>query len=319
MAAANVVPLLLSLFALLGVGLALRAFKVLPASATDVINLLIVDVTMPALIVQTLRRASFDARMGPAVAAVAAALLVSLAVSVLVTRAFGLSRKVQGAAGLVGGFSNTGFLGLPFVLSLYPSRPQAAATAVVIDAVVTTTLLWTLGVGFASWMSGAPRVDEPRSRRLWRTVRKLVVKPLVLAVMLGALLSVTGAELPGFVDAALDRAGEATAALVFLSLGMSLDVAAVRGRVLALASISVVKLLLAPLVALGVVLALGVSGEIGEVAVLQAAMPTAMVSAIIAYTYGCDRGFAAGTAVTTTLGSLVSLPVVVVVLERVGL
>ena len=59
----------------------------------------------------------------------------------------------------------------------------------------------------------------------------------------------------------------------------------------------------------------GVRGEVADTAVLQAAMPTAVVSAIIAANAGCDARLASAAAVVTTLLSLLTLPLVVVILR----
>ena len=103
---------------------------------------------------------------------------------------------------------------------------------------------------------------------------------------------------------------------MFLALGLSLDLRSLRGRVRPLVAVAAVKLLLAPAVALGAAVALGLKRPVSEVAVLQSAMPTSMVSVIVAARYGCDGQFAAATAVVTTLGALASLPVVIEALRR---
>ena len=154
---------------LIAVGQLLRLLAVLPASAPEVLARVIVQVTMPALIVVILARARFEPALLPALLATTLALLAALALGALWLRLLGADRPAQGAAGLVSAFSNTAFLGLPFVLARYPGSPSAATTAVVIDTVDTTILLLTLGVGFATTMARTrPPTPGPRLPRLAR-------------------------------------------------------------------------------------------------------------------------------------------------------
>ena len=180
------------------------------------------------------------------------------------------------AAGLVSAFSNTAFLGLPFVLARYPGSPSAATTAVVIDTVDTTILLLTLGVGFATTMARTrPPTPGPRLPRLARAALQLLLRPMLLAVLVGLALALSDTPLPDLLATPLTQVGQATPTLAFLTIGLGLDLRSLRGQTLALAGIAGIKLLLMPALVAGILLALDVHGDVAHVAVLQAAMPTA--------------------------------------------
>jgi len=322
---AGVVPLLVGLFAILVIGAALKRQGRLDRRGVDLLNGLILDVTMPALILTILQRSHLGAGVGRALLAATIAMGASMALAVVVSRALGLSRQAQGAAGMVTAFSNTGFLGLPVVQAVFGRESPAASAAVVIDAVDTTFLLWTVGVSFAQRMGDGARFDARGALALFK-------RPLMIALAVGLALQLLSIELPGPALRALDTLGAATTPLVFLSLGATLDLGAVRGRLVPLFSIAALKLVVMPAVALAVVLALralqldaagggslaGVFalGAIDQVAVLQCAMPSALVSVILASRHGCDAHFAAGAAVLATLGAIFTLPLVVELLHR---
>lgn len=312
----DIAGLLLSLFGLISVGHLLRATGVLPATAPELLGRVIVYVTMPALIVVILARARWQADLLPAVLATTVALLVALTLGVLLLRWLGASRPAQGAAGLVASFSNTAFLGVPFILALFPGSPAAATTAVIIDTVDTTILLLTLGVAVATTLAGqrAP-ATTPVPRRIFATVVTLLQKPMIIAVLLGLGLAVGGVALPAVIAGPLTQIGQATPTLAFLTIGLGLDLGALRGQARPLAGIALIKLVVSPLVAGLVLFGLGVRGEVAQTAVLQAAMPTAVISAIIAASAGCDARLASAAAVVTTLLALVTLPLVVLVLR----
>lgn len=297
--------LLFTLVVALALGALLRRLGRLPREASATLNRLILDVTLPALVVGVLSDAVLDRAIVGALFATLAAQLVGLALGIGVARAFGLSRAAQGAAGLTAAFANTGFLGVPVAIALYGGRGVGPSTAILVDSFNTTVLLWTSGLMFARRMA----TDAPAGRA--PSMLGALATPLTAAVLLGLVLNLLHVAPTPMVREALDRLGAATTALVFLSLGLSLELGALRGRVPALVGVSVTKLVLAPLVALVAVRGLGLHGPIAQVAILQAAMPTAMLSAILAAESGCDGAFAAGVAVLTTLGATASLPFVI--------
>ncbi|WP_437627739.1 AEC family transporter [Sorangium sp. So ce1151] len=309
MPSGDLISQLLALFAVLGVGVLLRALGRSGQADAAVLNRLVIDVTTPALIVSVLRRSGIGQGAWGAVAASTIALFTCALAGIAVARALGLPRAAQGAAGLVGSFSNTGFLGVPLVLALYGQAGGAAGTAILVDSIVTTLMLWTFGVALAARMGAGGDADA-------RGLLRVLLHPNVLSIAAGLALHALSIPLPAWVERALDALGSATPTLVFLALGLSLDLRSLRGRVRPLMAIAAVKLLLGPAVALAAAFALRLERPTSEVAVLQSAMPTSMVSVIIAARYGCDGQFAAATAVVTTLGALASLPVVIEALRR---
>ncbi|WP_437330665.1 AEC family transporter [Sorangium sp. So ce381] len=310
MPSGDLISQLLALFAVLGVGVLLRALGRAGQADAAVLQRLVIDVTTPALIVTVLRRSGIGHGAWGAVAASTVALFACALAGVAVARALGLPRAAQGAAGLVGSFSNTGFLGVPVVLALYGDAGGAAGTAILVDSIVTAFLLWTFGVALAARMGGGGGGGG-------RGLLAVLLHPNVLSIAVGLTLHAVPIPLPVWLEHALGALGSATPTLVFLALGLSLDLASLRGRVRPLAAVAAVKLLLSPAVALGAAVALGLKRPTSEVAVLQSAMPTSMVSVIVAARYGCDGQFAAATAVVTTLGALATLPILVEALRRI--
>lgn len=315
----DILPLLLMLLGLISVGQLLRLLALLPPTAPDVLARVIVQVTMPALIVVILARARFESALLPALIATTLALLVALTLGALWLRLLRADRPAQGAAGLASAFSNTAFLGLPFILARYPGSHSAATTAVLIDTVDTTILLLTLGVAFATTMASTKPTTTPRLPRFTRALASLLVRPMMLAALLGLLLAFTSTPLPTPLVAPLTRIGEATPTLAFLTIGLGLDLRSLRGQTLALTGIAFIKLILMPAVVALILLALAVRGDVAHAAVLQAAMPTAVLSAVIASDAGCDARLASAAAITTALLSLITLPLIASLLTSIGL
>jgi predicted permease len=164
-----------------------------------------------------------------------------------------------------------------------------------------------------------PIVPGPRLPRIARALARLLLRPMIVAVLLGLALALTDLPLPDLLAAPLTQVGQATPTLAFLTIGLGLDLRSLRGHALALAGIAGIKLLVMPALVAGILLALEVRGDVAHAAVLQAAMPTAVVSAIIASDAGCDPRLASAAAVVTTLLALATLPLIAACLPAIGL
>ncbi len=312
----TIAPLLAGLFLVLAIGVALRAFARMGQTQADTINTIIVDVAMPALIISVLAKRDLEWSTSISLVPATIALFASGACALLVTRALGYGRAVQGSAALVASFSNTGFLGFPLLLALFPGNATASSTALMVDTVDTTLLLWTVGLALAHRFGNGAAHDA-------KAIARVLFRPLTLSIVVGLALRAldvhAGVAMPAFIDSSLDALGRTTSPLVFLSLGLQLDIAALRGRVLPVALVSALKLVLAPLICLAVVRGLGalvhIDETIASVTVLQCAMPSAMASVIIVARGGCDRAFAAGVATVTTVLCVATLPAVGWLLE----
>lgn len=308
---AVLVPLLAKLFAVLAAGALLRAR--LPTRTRPFLHRLILDVAMPALLLLVLSRVRVDPAVLIATVPVSLAQLAVGALALALARGFKLARPTQGSAAMTTAFANTGFLGYPVVLALWGTDATASTTAIAIDSVCTTAWMWSFGVVLAARFGGG------RAFSVGRLVRALV-RPLTLSIVVGLALSVAEVRVPAELDVLMEGLieglGVLVSVLVFFALGLSLDLGALRGRALPVATMSVLKLLVMPGLVLLLVRALGLPATIATVAVLQAAMPSAMVSVLLSAEEGCDPTFAAGVAALTTLACIVTLPGVSWLMEQ---
>ena len=302
--------LLVGFVAVVALGHALRASGRLPASAADTLNTVVTDVTMPALILATLGARAIPTTASRAVIAATVGLGAGLSLGALAARALGLGRPAQGASALAAGFSNTGFLGIPLILGLYPDAAEAGAAAVLIDAFVTTLWLYTAGVFWARRHGeGGERAPH---------VARLLLTPASIAVVTGLGTSLLGLRFPAPIARFAGLLGGATVPLVFLALGLRLDWKSVRGSLRPLLAVAAIRQAIVPAIVLGAAVALGLRGPVRDVTVLEAAMPSAMMAAVVADRYGCDGQLGTAAVVLTTLLGVVTIPLWVAALHAIG-
>jgi hypothetical protein len=302
--------LLVGFVAVVVLGHGLRASGRLPATAAATLNTVVTDVTMPALILATLGARAVPTTAPRAVVAATLGLVLGLGIGTLAGRALGFARPGRGAMALTAGFSNTGFLGIPLILGLYPEAADAGAAAVLIDAFVTTLWLYTAGVFWARRQGeGGERVPH---------IARLLVTPASIAVVAGLAMSLAGLRLPGPIARFASLLGGATVPLVFLALGLRLDWKGVRGTLRPILAVAAIRQAIVPAVVLGVTALLGLRGPVRDVTVLEAAMPSAMMAAVVADRYGCDGPLGTAAVVVTTLLGVVTIPLWIALLHAIG-
>jgi len=225
-----------------------------------------------------------------------AVLMVALlgALSWGVARALKFDRMLTSAFLLSVLFVNAGNYGIPFSQFAFGAEGVARAA---IYFTVNSMLANTVAVYIAS----AGHSD------LRASLRAVLKMPLAYAALLGLLFNLMQWSLPAPILRALELA--AAAALPVMLVNLGLEMARVRRRdyewrVFLAAGI---KLLIAPLVALALAGALGMQGLTRSVSVIEASMPTAVMASLIATEFRARSDFVTGAVLISTLGSAVTL------------
>jgi hypothetical protein len=312
---ARIVPLFVGFFGLMVVGLWLRRSaraSTVPSGMSAALTTLVLDVTAPCLVLDVLLQEPLSRPLALCLVAPTVALLSTLGLARGAALVLRVDRPTAGAMVLTAAFANTGFMGIPVAQGLQPDQPMAAQAAVVIDTVDTTVLLWTLGAALAA------HFGDGRSGDLCAVLRALLVKPLTWSVLLGLTLNPLGVSLPWWLRPGIARAGAATGPLVFVLLGLNVDLARLRGQGPALASAVVLRLLVAPSVALAVAWAIGLRGPLAWAGVMQSAMPTALAATVLVAQYRGDTALASGVCAVGTVLSPLTLTAWAMVAERLS-
>ncbi len=145
----------------------------------------------------------------------------------------------------------------------------------------------------------------------WMALRRVAGVPLVYAAALGFALNLTHLSLPAPLAKAVHLLGQAAVPVMLVVLGGQL------ARVFqnewraaylpALAVVAVSRLILAPALTLGTTHVVGLSGLTRNVVVLETAMPSAVITIILATEFESDPSFATLGVLVTTLASLLTV------------
>ena len=203
-------------------------------------------------------------------------------------------RKTLAAVMITAMFMNAGNYGLPLTSFAFGAAALAFASVFfVINAVATNTV----GIVIAS--SGSTSV--------WNAIKGLVKFPAIYALALGVLFLQFKWQLPSGVDRTVTLLSNAAIPSMLVLLGMQLVNIRLDGRILPLILTSSMRLLIAPLLAFGLTRLFGMSGPSYQAVILEAAMPAAVMTTILATEFDAEPTFVTTAVLITTLLSPLTL------------
>ncbi len=268
-----------------------------PEEALGALARLVIDLTLPALILtRFLRSFSVEALQTHALIPLFPFLLAGMALVALLP--WWLWKDVRRFAREVLAlslFQNAGYLPLTLAVALFPpGKAEAFQVAVFFFVFTASPFLWSVGVML---LSGK---------------RELPITPPFVAVILGVVLNLLGLHLPDWLGLPLQAFGEATIPLGMFLVGGYLAgmVGGIsREEVPALLAVASTKALIIPLLTLGLLHVVALPSPARELLWMEALMPSAVNTVVIAARYGGNVHLAARGVFITHLLSLVVIPV----------
>ena len=153
------------------------------------------------------------------------------------------------------------------------------------------------------------RFGEGQNASVRGVLRSLAVNPLLIACLLGLVINLLGLDLPGPAMDFLTIIGRGALGVTLMCVGAGLDLRSITARPTLMAVAVAMKLLIAPLVFIGIGLAMGLHGLPLAVLAIAGAAPSPPAAYILTREMGGDPRFMAGHITATTLLSAVAIPV----------
>ncbi|PAU88751.1 transporter [Pseudomonas sp. WN033] len=267
-----VVDALIPIFALIAIGYLLGWRRWLPTEAGTALAAITFKLFMPVLLFAGLARADLSEGLSPMllVAYFVPALLVFILINVVAHRSQGRPTSM----GLAASYSNNVLVGIPLVSLLLGTDKLVYLFAVL---VFHSLILFTLQSLYIALYSGQGE------RLSWRQTLSSLANPIIVGLLLGATLNLSGLALPAAAWRTVDWLAAASLPCALLVLGMSLaHYRLYLSR--AMLSLTLAKLLAFPLLVIGFTSLLPLNPEARTVLVLMAACPTGVN--VLAYAMG---------------------------------
>src|SRR5690554_4451087 len=202
-------------------------------------------------------------------------------------------------------FSNCGFMGFPILESIYGKTGVFFGS---IYVVVFNIFLWTAEVTLFTGVKDL------------RAIKTALKNPGILAVGVGLPIFIFSPPIPAAVYTTLDMVGSMTTPLAMLIVGSLLANLKLK-EVFAEPSIyyaTLLRLIILPLLTMGIMRLLGSGGLVLQVMVTIMAMPAATTTVILAEKYGGNPEYASRIVFISTIISMITIPVMILLVQALA-
>ena len=253
-------------------GMILKATKSIHPDAHKGINTWILYLALPAASFKYLPKVSWSLEMLFPVLATVCTAVFSLLFMHFYCKAKGYSARSKGTLELATGYSNTSFVGFPLVSAFYGE--SLLSIAIICDQ----TMFFSLStIGIISAVRGGSKTGTVSAKFI---LKRLFTFPpfigCILALVLSPFIDFSAA------DPLFDKLAATISPLALFSVGLQLKFNGWQKLIPQMSVSLLYKLILSPIIALGMTFLFGIKGNIAKITVFEAAMPTVITASIIA-------------------------------------
>lgn len=257
---------------LIALGRLFAAWRVLPETAAETLNRVVIVLCLPALILIHVPTLQPSLDLLPLALVPWLLLLLTLVLVLVSARLFGFSRPVTAVLLVLIPLGNTSFLGFPLITALLGE--EQVRFAVVYDQFGSFLIVCTHVLFVLAWYGDGP------SPTVGTITRRVLTFPPFLALV--AALVVGNAWFPDWLMTLAESFADMLLPLVTLAVGLQLRLRLVAEYRLPLALGLVSKLIMLPAAAFLIARLMGVESPIFDVIVLESAMPPMITAAALA-------------------------------------
>lgn len=290
----------LMLFMLVGVGFLLGKLKLLNTQGTLCLSNLMLYVVVPCLVVSSFQRPLETAHLQNFALTLLLSLVIHLAMIVL---APAVLRRVEperrSVLCLCAVMANCGFMAFPLQSALYGSIGVFYGSGYMVIFNICT---WTYALYIAS--------GRDRSVLKLRTV---LLNPTILSLVLALTLYLTQVSLPTLLMTPINYIASLNTPLPMIIIGFHLSQADLRAALQGKGTVTslVLRLIVSPLLAIGLCLLLGLDAMVSTVVVIAAATPAAAMVTMLVSKFGKNAPLSSSLVSLHTLCSAFTIPLMV--------
>lgn len=298
-----IIEVILTIISMIFLGYFLRKLNVLKINEINTLNNLAIYVFLPSLIFTAVYKTDifiFPKLAMMSLIGISISLMLALTVFTFTTLKK-LPKEKKWAIIIPLALGNTAFLGFPFCLGLFG------------DAGLICAIFYDIG-SLTTFLSLSLILMLEFGGTLKEVAKKIISFPVLWALILGILANITKFPLDFVVMDLIQYLGAAAIPVIMISLGVSLQFGKIKENLKVASLISIVKLVVVPILAIIITLAIGLTGLEHNVAIIEAAMPAGMLSLPLAVKHNLDFKLTADCVFISTVFSLLTLPIIAMLL-----
>ena len=290
--------IIVSIIVMILIGSLSKKIGLLKEEDVETLNNIVINIALPCMIFNALYGA--DVSLLPRLSILTVYMLItSLIVGVLtyfVLKSLRWDKRKIWSVIIVVVLGNTGFLGYPITQGIFGNEGMIRAVFCDISTSIIFVLLSFLLILI---FDGELKV----------AIKKILTFLPLWSIILGILFNVFNIPITSLGSTVVSYLAGATIPLIMISLGVSLKLEGLRNHFKEVSLASIIKLIAYPLIGAGVLSLLNITGFEHTIGFIEATMSSAMLGLVLSITYKLDWELTSDCIFTSTLFSLVTIPI----------
>ena len=294
---------ILSIIIMIGLGYFLKRIDFLSEKDIDPFNKIVMYILMPCMIFHAIFTAdiSLIPKLGILPFIILASSFATGIISYFILKQLKLDDKKLWSVLVTVMIANTAFMGYPVTLGIYG---QAGFLRAIFCDMATLCIFLLLSFVLILKFGGTIKT----------AFKKIALFPPVWAVVLGLCFNWLNIPIGSVLDNTVNYLGQGAIPLIMVTLGLSIDFSALARSKSMIVFTSIMKLAFFPIVAFLIVNYLGLVDLQYQVSIVEAAMPSGMMSLLLSITYKLDYELTSDCILINTVISLITLPVIIMLI-----
>ena len=294
---------ILSIIIMIALGYFLKRIDFLSEKDIDPLNRIVMYILLPCMIFHAIYSADLSLlpKLGILPFIILASSFVTGIVSYFILRQMKLDDITLWSVLVTVMIANTAFMGYPVTLGIYGA--DGFLRAIFCD-MATLCIFLTLSFVLILKFGGTVKT----------AFRKIALFPPLWAVILGLGFNFFNIPIGPVIDNTVNYLGQGAIPLIMIALGLSIDFTALSRSKSMIIFTSVMKLAFFPFIAYIIAFKVGLVDLQFTISVVEAAMPSGMMSLLLAITYKLDYELTSDCILINTVISLITLPVIIMML-----
>ncbi len=294
---------ILSIIIMIAIGYVLKRIDFLSEKDINPLNKIVMNILLPCMIFSALF--SSDLSLIPKLGILPVVILISSfvtgVISFFILKRLGYDDKKLWSVLVTVMIANTAFMGYPVTLGIFG---QDGFLRAIFCDIATMCIFLILSFVLVIKFGGTVK----------KAIRKIALFPPLWAIILGLGLNILNIPIGPVFDNVINYLGDGAIPLIMISLGLSIDLSGLSRSKAMIGFTSIMKLLFFPFIAFVVVSFLGLLNLEYTVSIVEAAMPSGMLSLLLSITYNLDYELTSDCILINTVISLITLPIIIMIL-----
>lgn len=267
------------------------------------INKLVLYILLPALIFKVIYTSELGKVFYEVPLVIAAGIFGCLLVAWLIFRFIPIDRKAKGSLLLACAFGNVTYLGLPVLQGIFADQSVDISKVAILSEVTVSPLNLIIGSILAM------RYSEDHGLDLKQSLKQVIQLPPIWALVAALGCKFLHIPVPDFILHGTAVLGNAVSGLMILSLGMALKFQRLK-HLTPIMVVTGIKLIISPIIVFFAAGALAMSNPYFEAVTIEGAMPSQLLTFVIADRFNLDSELLAQAIFINTVIAFVTIPLI---------